>query len=449
MIRNLITHLNNWKKLEKRKPLILRGARQTGKTTLVGIFSEAFENRVFLNLELFAHRRYWEGDPSVEQFLRNVEVGERQKITPGKTLLFLDEIQNEPRAIRMLRYFYEQKPALHVVATGSLMELSLREKGFSFPVGRVTFLYLHPMSFDEYLRAISEEGLLEELERVSLPDPHLSPSIQALAHEKFLEYLYVGGMPEAVKTFVEEKKFTSLNAVREGLLTSFGEDVPKYARPAQVRYLQFLIQQAPLFAGQRIRYENFGESGFPGREMKQAFETFEKAFIAQRIFGSPRVAPPFHQNLRVSPKLLFLDVGLVAHRLGVEPVSLQRSDLNDLFRGALAEQIVGQELLAQECNRRELLSFWYRDSPGSTAEIDYLLQVGGKLIPIEVKSGKSGKLRSLIQFMDKAPHSVALRLYSGPPQKDPLVTPSGKKFSLFSLPLYLAFRIKNLLGTVV
>lgn len=444
-IRNSLTYLNHWKNDKEHKPLIIRGARQTGKTTLVQIFSKEFENLVSLNLEFSVQRRYWDGEPSVEQFLRNVEVAQRQKVTPGKTLLFLDEIQNEPRAIRMLRYFYEQKPDLHVVASGSLMEVSLKEKGFSFPVGRVAFLYLHPMSFDEYLLAVSRRELLEELNNVSFPSPKISPSIHALAQEKFLEYLYVGGMPEAVKTFVEKGSYDSLVPIKEGLLASFEEDVPKYARPAQVRYLQFLIQQAPLFAGQRIQYTNFGSSGHRSREMRQAFETLEKALIIQRLFGSSQIKPPLQQNLRVSPKLLYLDTGLVTHRLRVEPQSLQNSDLNDLFRGTLAEQIVGQELLAQESQRKENLSFWYRNQPGSTAEVDYLLPARGKVIPIEVKSGKSGKLKSLFQFMEKAPHPHAVRIYSGLPQQDQTVTPSGKKIQLFSIPFYLTYRIKKLL----
>lgn len=444
--RNLLNHLKWWKENPKRKPLILRGARQTGKTTLIEIFSGEFENFVSLNLEFSTDRRYWEGDPSVEQLLRNIEVGKDLKIVPGKTLLFLDEIQNEPRAIRMLRYFYEQQPNLHVVASGSLMEFSLKKKGFSFPVGRVEFCYLYPMSFEEYLFAVSNRELVAELNNVSLLRPTISSAIHTLAWEKFLEYLYIGGMPEAVKSFVEEKSYTPLMSIKESLLTSFEEDVPKYARPAQVPYLQFLIQQAPLFAGQRIQYANFANSGFRSREMKGAFETLEKALITQRVFGTPQVRLPLQPNFRVSPKLLYLDAGLVAHRLGVEIGSLQKGDLNDLFRGTLAEQIVGQELLAQEFQRREVPSFWYRDQPGSTAEVDYLLPIKGVLIPIEVKSGKSGKLRSLLQFMEKSPSSYAVRIYPAPLLKGEVACPSGKKAHLFSIPFYLTYRLNNLLA---
>lgn len=442
--RNLLKELNNWEIIPHRKPLVLRGARQTGKTTLVEIFSKKFESFVRLNLELSSDRRLWEGDPSLEQLIRNIEVAKDRKITPGKTLLFLDEIQNEPRAIQSLRYFLEQKPGLHVITTGSLMEVSLKSKGFSFPVGRVSFLYSYPLRFDEFLGALTKKELLEELLACQWNHPP-SAALHTLAMEQFRDYLFVGGMPEVVHVYSEEKSYAPLKSLKEGLLTSFEEDVPKYTTASQTPYIQLLIQQAPLFAGQRIQYVNFANSGYRSREMKRAFEILEQAMIVQRVPGSTEVTPPIQSNLRVSPKLIYMDTGLVTHRSGIEPLSLQTAELNDLFRGTLAEQIVGQELLAQNSIKREAPSFWYRNEPGSTAEVDYLLPIQGKLIPIEVKSGQAGKLRSLLQFMEVSPHPYAVRIYSGPLKVESRLTPQQKRFSLLSIPFYLTFNLQNIM----
>src|SRR3989338_7622379 len=202
--RYLLQDLRHWKENSNRKPLILRGARQTGKTTLVKMLAEEFDSFVSLNLELSTDRRNWEGDPSIEELLRNIEIAKNIKIIPEKTLLFLDEIQNEPKAIQSLRYFYEQKPALHVIASGSLLEVALKQKGVSFPVGRVSFLYLHPFRFDEFLTAIQKDRIGEELNHLCFSSK-ISPTLHALAEEQYKEYLYVGGMTASVRIFSETK----------------------------------------------------------------------------------------------------------------------------------------------------------------------------------------------------------------------------------------------------
>lgn len=442
--RNLLKELLIWKTRVDRKPLVIRGARQIGKTTLVQLFSKEFDQTISLNLELAADRRNWEGEPSLDELLRNIEVSTGKKIIPGKTLLFIDEIQNEPKAIQSLRYFYEGKPQLHVIATGSLLEVALKKKGFSFPVGRVTFLYLHPLSFDEFLIAAGREELLQELAEIPRT-MKISAALHSLAAQLFSEYLFLGGMPEVIRVYSEEKSYLPLSSLKEALLTSFEEDVPKYASSSQAPTLHFLIRQAPLFAGQRIQYENFGNSGYRSREMRQAFETLEQAMITQRVLGTTQTSPPLQPHPRVSPKLLYLDVGLVAYRLGVEPQTLKAGDLNDLFRGTVAEQITGQELMAQNILRREPPSFWFRHEPGSTAEVDYCILIKGQAVPIEVKSGKTGRLRSLLQFMEQAPHPYAVRISSAPLQVDHLKTPTGKSFRLLSLPFYLAFQLKKIL----
>ena len=238
----------------------------------------------------------------------------------------------------------------------------------------------------------------------------------------------------------------SSNTFRSGaLLTAFEEDVPKYCRSSQVPYLQLLVREAPSVAGQRVTYANFAGSNFRSREIRLAFDTLEQAMIVQRVPGTFHTMVPLLPNRRVPPKLLHLDIGLVTHRLSVDPLTLKQSRLNDLFRGALAEQIVGQEILAQNFYRREPLTFWHRDKAGSLAEVDYLLPLKGLVIPIEVKSGKTGTLRSLIQFMEQASHNRAARIYSGPLRSEILMTPRGKKIRLLSLPFYLTSQINRML----
>lgn len=441
--RNLLEELQNWRRKGDRKPLVIRGARQTGKTTLVNLFGKEFEQMVRLNLDLSVDRRHWEGDPTIDQLLRGIEVAKGVKIIPGKTLLFLDEIQNEPRAIQSLRYLHEERPDLHLIATGSLMEVALRSAGFSFPVGRVSFLYLAPATFSEFLIALGSDPLLEEIRSLRWNSKGV-PSLHALATDLFYEYTFVGGMPEVVQNYVTEKSYLSLAPLKEGLLASFEEDLPKYCRPAQVPYLQLLVREAPLYAGQRVQYANFAQSGYRSREMRQSFDTLQQAMIIQRVQGTPVTSPPLLPNRRVAPKLLYLDTGLVTHRLSVDPAALKKKGLNDLFRGTLAEQIVGQELMAQNLLRRDAPFFWYRDKAGSTAEVDYCISLKGEVIPIEVKSGQSGGMRSLHQFMDQAPHPYAVRIYSGPLQEDRATTPGGKPFQLLSIPFYLTFRLKQM-----
>lgn len=443
--RNLLQELVKWKKTSPRKPLILRGARQTGKTTLVQLFAREFTNTVTLNMEHSNDRRFWQGDLSVQQIVRDIELAKGVKIEASKTLLFIDEIQFEPKAIASLRYFCEELPDLHVIATGSLMELALRQTGFSFPVGRVSFLYLYPLRFDEFLATIAPANLVAEIRSITWKTP-LSEALHTLMRDYFYDYLLVGGMPESVARYQASKSLLELTPVKEGLLTSFEEDVPKYARSTRVETLQFLIQKAPLFAGQRIQYANFADSSLRSREMKQAFEILEIAMLLQRIPGTYQNTLPLQPSLRASPKLLYLDVGLVTHRLSVDPKNLKSGDLNELFRGSIAEQVIGQELLAIHALRREVPSFWYRNQPGSTAEVDFVIPIHGKAIPIEVKSGQTGRLRSLLQFMEAAPHPYAVRIYLGPLRHDDLATPSGKRFRLLSIPHYLISELPRLLG---
>lgn len=441
--RNALNRLAEWKKSPKRKPLIIRGARQTGKTTLIKEFGKTYSHFISLNLEKSSDRLIWKENPDISQVLKNIEAHTGQRIIAKETLLLIDEIQNEPLAIQSLRYFYEEVPDLHVIATGSLMEVALKEKGLSFPVGRVSFLFLYPVTFFEFLTALGETLLLEELKQISFDQP-LHPVIHEKAIKIFYDYVQVGGMPEVVQYYLETKSILSLAPLKEAILHSFEEDVPKYCRTFMVPYVQLLAREAPRYAGQRITYSHFADSAFRGREMKAAFEILERAFLIERVLGSHHTEMPLLTNYRVSPKLLFLDMGLVGHRLHIDTLNWQENTLNSLFRGSFAEQVVGQELRALNDISHDPLHFWYRDKAGATSEVDYCWPLNGCILPIEVKSGSSGSLKSLRQFMETAPHPYAIRIYGGKLYQENIETNTGKKIRFYSLPFYLLPRILEL-----
>lgn len=441
--RNILNLLNKWKLADNRKPLIIRGARQTGKTLAVEMFGRSFSNYVYLNLERDADKQIFERGRDLEDIISAIELAKKQALKEKNTLLFIDEIQNSQKALQMLRYFYEDYPDIYVIAAGSLLEAVMKREGFSFPVGRVSFLYLYPVTFDEFLSAIGEDGLLEHLKGATLSSPP-SPVIHEMAIKIFRHYLMVGGMPEVVAKYASSRTFQPLARIKEELIESFEEDIAKYSTTAESKYVKHVLRFAPNHAGERIKYENFADGGYKSREMKRAFDLLEYAMLVTRVYGNPETVPPIRPNFNVAPKLLFLDSGLVAHKLGLGENEMHVKDLNSLFRGAITEQIVGQAFCSAEMEKRASPFFWYRNAPGSTAETDYLFQHNGKLIPIEVKSGKSGRLRSLHQFMLASSNDVAVRLYSGELCKE-TVSLENKQYNLISVPLYLQWRLDDLL----
>lgn len=441
--RHILQQLLQWKGRRQRKPLILRGARQTGKTKVVEQFAAEFSGYAYLNLEHEADRRIFAAARSVREVIHAIEVVKQVRLQPGDTLLFLDEIQNSPQAVAMLRYFYEQYPDLHVIAAGSLLEAIMQKDGFAFPVGRVEFLYVYPATFDEFLGALGEAALQKALAAVT-PQTPLPEAIHEHAMTLFEEYLVVGGMPEVVAAYAATRSLFDIGRLQEGLLTALEEDVHKYSRTAQVPRVRHVLQTVPLFVGQRITYEHFGESTYRSREIKQAMEVLEYAMVMQRVYGSHTTSIPIQPVTRVAPKLLYLDVGLVAHRFNVGTMRAALAGTDPGWKGALMEQVVGQELLALSTERRNPPCFWYRQQPGATAEVDYCLPWREYIVPIEVKSGKVGHLKSLHQFMAAAPHPFAVRVNRGPLNVE-LLSVAGKSLHLLNVPLYLVARLPALL----
>ena len=437
--RNIVQELRQWAVKKDRKPLILRGARQVGKTTAVDIFSKDFDQYLYLNLEKKEAAEIFNYNLSTEDLIQAIYLFKDISPSKGKTLLFIDEIQNSPQAIAQMRYFYESAKELHVIAAGSLFEVMARDSHTSFPVGRVEYMFMYPLMFEEFLVATGEEQALKYFNNIPLPGFSFSK-----LHKLFHKYVLIGGMPEVVNAYIEKKDITSLTPIYQGLLTSYLDDVSKYARnKTMVQVIRHAIESAPLEAGRRIKFHGFGNSNYRSREMGEALRTLERAMLIYLLYPSTVTEPPIRPDLRKSPKLQFLDTGLINYFAGLQKFFFKMEDLHSFYQGILAEHIVGQELLAVDMRTSRKLSFWVREKKQSNAEVDYIIQSGQYLIPIEVKAGKTGSLRSLHQFVERSAHPFAVRLNAGPLEKVKAVTPNGKQYDLLSLPYFLAAKLQN------
>jgi len=399
MIRHAIKDLMIWKDNEHRKPLMLRGARQVGKSHLAREFGKNFENFIEINFEENpSYIEFFEGDIVIEKLLLKFEVASGKKVIPQKTLLFLDEIQNCPRAIIALRYFYEKLPALHIISAGSLLEFTLEEIGI--PVGRITSLYLYPMTFMEFLDAIGESKL-----KKLLIDHDVKKPLDNSFHDKLLEYIkeyfFVGGMPEAVNSWISQKDISTVKNIHNDLIDTFKQDFSKYAKKNQVPYLEKIFTSISLQLGHKFIFNRVDDS-LKTRELRPALELLEKAQIIKTIHHSSGNGIPLGAEADHSLfKVIMLDIALTQTLLGI--------DIKDIFlnfdqtfinKGEIAEAFVGQELMAYSNNKQKSnLYFWQREKPKSMAEIDYLISKNQIIYPIEVKSSEAGHLKSLKQFL--------------------------------------------------
>ncbi len=437
--RNIINQLLEWARREKRKPLVLRGARQVGKTTAVHLFAKSFDNYVYLNLDQPGQADIFKRNLSPGELLQALFLTQNINPSKGKTLIFIDEIQNSPQAVAMLRHFYEQFPQFYFIAAGSLLEIMVENNLISFPVGRVEYRYLYPLTFDEYLQARGADQAWAYLQ--ALPFPELAhPVVLKLFHN----YSLIGGMPEVVANYLESENLVAVQEVMDNLLTAYRDDFHKYAKsPGSIARLRHAINVAPLEAGRRIKFAGFGNSAYRSREMGKALRTLELAMLIYLIYPTTQTRPPGRIDLKKSPKLQFFDTGLLNYRAGLQPYFYQYDDLHSFHRGIIAEHIVYQEIIAGDLHTDRKPVFWVRQKRQSTAEVDYLLPIQQYLIPVEVKAGKSGKLRSLHQFMDAVDHRYAIRLYSGPLRIEHPKTTHGKVFHLLNLPYYLSGKLKQ------
>ncbi len=434
--RTAIQHLKKWKSKAGRKPLILRGARQVGKTTLVDIFAQEFDNYIKLNLEKKEDRTLFEKIDNIKELKQSILYSHNISSTKGETLLFIDEIQNSPEAIKQLRYFYEEEKDLFIIAAGSLLETVINEK-ISFPVGRVEYYHLHPVSFIEFLLATGEKQSIEFLNIIPLPE---------YAHYKLLKlfkiYTLLGGMPEIIKAYTKTRDMNALASIYDGLINSYIEDVEKYSKNnTMTQVIRFIIRQSFFETGNRITFQNFGKSNYRSREVGEAFRTLEKTMILQLVYPTTNTNIPIQTDYKKSPKLQLFDTGLINHTAGIFQDFFTEEKITDIYKGKIAEHIVGQELISLSYSPLSKLVFWVRDKKNSQAEVDFVYLYKGLIIPIEVKSGKTGRLRSLFKFIDDANHSLCVRVYDGVLHIQEEKTISGKRISLLNIPFYLINKI--------
>lgn len=442
-IRNAEKQLVLWAENPNRKPLVLRGARQVGKTTIVTSFGKRFDNFLSINLEKQAAKQLMESTDDVKELLPLLFLYTNTPRKEGRTLLFIDEIQNSPHAVSLLRYFYEELPDVYVIAAGSLLE-TMFDRHIALPVGRVEYLALHPCSFSEFLTATGEARFVE-----LIGNGVFSEAFHKQLLGYFTRYALIGGMPEVVAHYAKEKDILSLSKLYNGLLNAYKNDVEKYAKTnTQAAVIRYILDEGWAFSGQSITFGNFAASSYKARETNEAFRTLSKAMLLELVYPTTNTMLPVVSDLKKSPKLFWLDAGLVNYSAGIQQEYVRHTDLMNTWRGAAAEQIVAQELKALSNDVGAKLNYWTRNKRGSSAEVDFIQTSQGRIVPIEVKSGHNAHLKSIHQFMNETNHDVAVRVWSGTYSIDGVKTINGKQFRLVNLPFYMISALPEILNTL-
>lgn len=400
MKRLIDWHLTRWKESADRKPLILRGARQVGKTHAVRELGKRFESVVEVNFELLTEAKtIFDRDLVPERILWELFLLVKQSIEPGKTLLFFDEVQVAPRVITALRYFYEHIPALHVIAAGSLLDFAIEQIGM--PVGRVSVLYIYPLSFLEFLAAMGCSPFIEAI----LSQQLLSEINHRQLIELLKQYFVIGGMPEVVVKWVMARDPMASCEVQKQLVETYRQDFPRYAKKHQIQYVDVLFNQIPHFLGEQFKYSSIhGE--FKKRELAPCLDLLRHANVVHPVTHSAGNGVPIGAEVNLEKfKIIFLDVGISQALLGLDLAAwFLNADMELVNRGAIVEAFVGQELLCYASPYwKNNLYFWKREAKGSLAEVDYLYDYRGGVVPIEVKSGHGSTLRSMHQFLSEHP----------------------------------------------
>lgn len=411
MKRSIEKELLQWQNSPHRKPLLIRGARQIGKTFIIEKFGKQyFDSLLTINFEEMKEvRKTFDGNLTPSIILRDLSTRFKVPITPGKTLLFFDEIQACPNALHSLRFFKEQIPELHIIGAGSLLEFILGDDRFSFPVGRIEYFYMRPLSFLEFLEAKGEQATISWIQEAT-PQKPIGASTHSALIQLIKDYFIVGGMPEAVSNYLQTQQFLNLDSIHKTLLNTYENDFGKYPRSSQQKFMKLLFEAAPRLVGDHFKYARIHPHA-QSRDYLETLDVLSRTGILHQVFANSASGIPLAaQKNEKKFKLLFLDIGLLPQAM---PVGTE--DLSLINSGNLAEQFVGQELIAYtKPYERASLYYWEREKKGSEAEVDYVIEVGTHIIPIEVKAGKTGRLRSLRQFIDEKKAPLGIRLSQAP-----------------------------------
>lgn len=388
-------YLVKWKSDERRKPLLIRGARQIGKTfTIAGFGKNHFENFIKIDFEREPGlKQIFDLDLNPRRICNEIEIIKNIKIVTGKTLLFFDEIQECGNAIMSLRYFYEEMPELHIIATGSLLEFALSD--ISFPVGRIQFYNMFPLNFSEYLAATGKENLQKLIDK---EPKNLSTNIHELLNRELKNYFFIGGMPECVKTYIRTNSIVECSEVQSEIINSLRMDFSKYSPKVDKDCLNSALSEIARNVGNQTKYSSLAQ-GFSNPTLKKAYQALLMAKLINQINAVNPIGFPAQIVSGRIFKTSFLDIGLMNFISGIT-ISEEyfKTDLLSIYRGSLAEQFVAQEFAVNQSNN---LYYWSRQSKSSTAEVDYVIQKQNKWIPVEVKSGSSGSLRSMHRYLDE------------------------------------------------
>ena len=437
MKREALSSLRHWFHGRNRHPLVIRGARQVGKSTLVRDFAAAegltlYEINLYRNLDLAAAFRSLDPKRICQEISDRISADVR---TSGG-ILFLDELQAIPEAIDALRYFYEDMPDMPIVAAGSLLEFALAKHSFSMPVGRVEYMFLGPVTFREFAAAADEylSGFL-------LMDK-IRSGVSDAVHRKLMDmvrrYMFVGGMPEAAQAWLDTQDLSEVTSVQRRIVNTYIDDFAKYSNGADLALMQGVFRAMPAHIGEKVKYVNYSREN-KAAKVSAAIDLFVKARIACPVVHSDSNGIPLGAEERPSVrKLLFLDVGLMNYANGLTWTRL--SSMDDMVlvnEGKIAEQFVGQHLFFRRGDFEEpRLNYWLRECGKNNAEVDYVIEADASVLPVEVKAGATGSLKALRQMVIEKHLDRAIRFDAGKFSKQNVRIGDNGCYELTTLPFY-------------
>ena len=404
MKRTAIAQLTTWKNSQNRKPLVIRGARQVGKTWLMKEFGkQEFKNFVYINFDSNPDMaNLFEGSLQISRLIAGLQIYSGQKIT-SDTLLIFDEIQEVPRALSSLKYFCEEAPEYAVIAAGSLLGVAMH-KGTSFPVGKVDFLDLYPLSFTEFLNATGNGNLVDLLKS---GDWQLITTFKNKYIELLRYYYFIGGMPEAVQTFIDENDFNAVRKVQQNILTAYEQDFSKHAPVETVPRIRMVWQSIPSQLAKENRRFVYGalRKGARAKDFELAIQWLKDCGLIQQVIRLSKPALPLPAYADEGFKMFLSDVGLLGAMSGLDVTTLLHGNafFNE-FKGALTEQYVAQEL---RCSLGQTPCYWSAEY--ATAEVDFVFQFQSGIYPLEVKAEENLKAKSLKVYFEKDTPAIAIR----------------------------------------
>ena len=444
--------LIEWLNKPHRKPLVMRGARQVGKSTLVRqLASSSHRFCLELNLERDTELSDFFVDNDPKRIIQNLALYAKRPLDPNSTILFIDEIQAAPQILATLRYFYEEYPEFPVIVAGSLLDFALESPQFSMPVGRIQYFHLGPLSFEDFLMAVGETALVEWIRTVSIHDKVPLP-IHQRCLELVKQFWLIGGMPEVVAHFSEYHDFQELDNLKHNILQTYQDDFHKYEQVTHIPLLRRVFQTIPRVIGQTLKYAHIDRDS-KSTQVRAALEALQLARIIRMVYHSHANGLPLRAE--IDPKIfkvIFLDIGLQCTALGLNNLDIIKGpDWAWINRGSLAEQFIGQALLhLSPSYQAPELFYWTREKAQSAAELYYVLQHNTRVIPIEVKAGKTGRLKSLHYFIRDKKWSLAVRFNADMPSflQETAILPNQTPidYHLLSLPFYLAEQLERLLS---